>query len=161
MRANATLRDFFSALGADLAATSASQIAASLERGGLQGFGFPTIAVSGLGVLSHIKYRLEPTFYRGNNLLIINLDTWNRLPEPVRKSLAGLAVDAERYSKEFIAAAAEREGRALAAAGVQSINLDGVVRRDFLARAGDVVWDRLAERVPDKVESLKAKFYAR
>lgn len=161
IRANATLRDFFSSLGAELTATSANQIAAKLEKGALQGFGFPTIAVSGLGVLGHIKYRLEPSFYRGNNLLLVNLDTWNRLSAPLRQTLSRLAVEAEGYSRESIAAAAEREARALTAAGVQTISLDGVARRDFLARANDIVWERLAERAPDRVEALKDKFYAR
>ncbi|MGE0747887.1 MAG: hypothetical protein AB7K86_21690 [Rhodospirillales bacterium] len=161
IRANATLRDFFSALGADLTATSASQIAAKLEKGVLQGFGFPTIAVSGLGVLGHVKYRLEPSFYRGNNLLLVNLDTWQRLPVRLRGTLAQFAIDAEGYSRDFIAATADREARAQAAAGVESIVLDGAARRDFLARANDIVWERLAERAPEKVDSLKEKFYAR
>ena len=52
-----------------------------LQRGVVEGFGWPTIGPREWGWLENVKYVIDIPFYaRQNTFFLMNLDTWNKLP---------------------------------------------------------------------------------
>ncbi|MBM3485674.1 MAG: hypothetical protein FJX67_03455 [Alphaproteobacteria bacterium] len=161
LRSTSTLRDFVSALGARPVAINADEIAAALDRGQIQGLSFQTVALASVVPLTAVRYRIEPTVLRGANLLLINLDTWNGLTPALREALQRLAREGEEESIRVIADEATRERAALIGAGVEIVALEGAAARDYVGRASEAVWARVADRSPDHVQALRLQLAGR
>lgn len=74
MRSTGTYRPIILGLGGTPVAMPASEIYTGLQRGVVNGFGFPAVGVKPLGVVPVLKYRINPPFYRLQNLLLVNAD---------------------------------------------------------------------------------------
>lgn len=60
----------------------------ALQRGLVEGFGWPTLGPRRWGWLDYCKDVLDIPFYsRQNTFMIFNLNTWNELPEETQKKI--------------------------------------------------------------------------
>ena len=72
-------RDFFSALGATVMQTAPGEVYTALERGVVDGYGWPIGGIFDLNWQEKTKYRVDPGFYDAEVSLIVNLDAWKKL----------------------------------------------------------------------------------
>jgi TRAP-type transport system periplasmic protein len=159
MRATGTYRPLFKALGASTINMKSSEIYTGLQRGVVQGFGWPNVAIVSLGLHKIIKYRVMPAFYHTNTVVTMNLDEWNSLSGAAKKLIDQAAVAYEADSIAFVEKQRQAEEKVLRAAGVKDIELTGSAAKKYLAIAHGEIWKQLAKRSPEYVDKLRAKLY--
>lgn len=158
MRSTATYRPLLQALGATPVGMKSTEIYVGLQRGVVNGFAWPGVAITGLGLGEVVKYRVDPGFYKGNNMVIINLDTWNKLSPELKTLLETSYRDGEVRDNMYIAADARSETAKMQAAGMKVINLDPPSAKAFQKLSIDVIWKRLEQKAPENAKLLRAKF---
>jgi len=155
LRVTPVYRSFFRSLGADLIQTAPADVYTALERGTIDGYGWPIWDIKGFGWDKVTKYRVEPGFYEVANAIIINLDKWKSLSDAQR---ALLMKHGERIQVEFPKQAEERKEhyrKEQAAAGVQVITLTGKMAEDYLKKAYDAGWAEAEQLDPVNAPLLK------
>lgn len=154
-----TYRDFQVALDATPVAVEIGELLTSLERGVLDGYGWPDYALVAMGFGRETKYRLDPSFYSGNTPAFINLDKWNSLPEDAKKILTEQALAWEADSPAYIRGIKEQELETLTKGGMEVLTLPPAAAKAYLDLAYKVVWDRLAASGSPVAAELREKFY--
>ncbi|MEX2454106.1 MAG: TRAP transporter substrate-binding protein DctP [Rhodospirillaceae bacterium] len=158
MRVTGTYRPLFTALGATGVGIKASEVYTALQRGVVQGFGWPDVGIVALGLAKEVKYRIDPPFYRSNNTVAINLDAWNKLSADQQKILMDVSLDYEKEAVAFMDGFKNKDQQALLAGGMEVIDLDGVAKKHYIDSANVAVWDRLKEQSKIANE-LQQKFF--
>jgi len=79
LRITPVYRDFFQALGATVVQTAPGEVYTALERGVVDGYGWPITGVFDLGWNEKTKFRVDPGFYNAEVSLVMNLDKWKGL----------------------------------------------------------------------------------
>jgi TRAP-type transport system periplasmic protein len=158
MRSTATYRALFTALGAAPVSMPGSEIYTGLQRGVVQGFGFPGVAITGLGMVGVVKYRVDPAFFKGNNLVLMNLEKWQSLPQATRTLIEETFQAAEVRSNIYVGKEAAKEFEELKKGGMEVMQLEGQAAENFRRIAYDGIWERLKERAPDTFSDFEAKF---
>ena len=158
LRITPVYRDFFQALGATVVQTAPGEVYTALERGVVDGYGWPITGIFDLGWNEKTKYRVDPGFYTAEVSVLINKNSWDRLAE-VQKDV--LRKSAERGEAEAIAEFAEeneREIKRQAAAGIQTIKFEGGMASAYLAKAYQAGWDGIIRQSPVTGPRLKDLF---
>ena len=70
---------FFTSLGGSMIRTAPGDVYTALERGAVDGYGWPTQGVLDLGWHEVTKFRVDPGFYRASVEVLINNDKWKSL----------------------------------------------------------------------------------
>ena len=99
LRTTPNYTPLFTALGVSLVTTAPGEVLTALERGVVDGYGWPAIGMFDLGWGAHTKYRVDPGFYNVIVNVVVNQTKWNSLREDQRAFLeqdGGLARDRER-----------------------------------------------------------------
>jgi len=154
IRVTPVYKDIVEALGGTAITTAPGEVYTALERGVVDGYGWPITGIFDLGWEKVTKYRLEPGFYSVEVNVLVNLDRWKALTDPQRKVLADAALWLEELDSENLAtAAAERDKQAKA--GIQPIDFGPDASRDFLAKASEVAWQSIIRRTPENGARLR------
>ncbi len=121
IRVTPVYKDIVEALGGTAITTAPGEVYTALERGVVDGYGWPVNGIFDLGWDKVTKFRLEPAFYSVEVNVLVNLDTWKALSDAQRKVLSDAALWLEGLDAENTAVmAAERESQAKA--GIQPID---------------------------------------
>lgn len=153
-------RAFLEKLGATIVVQGATEVYTSLERGVIQGTGYPVTGLRDYGWDKFLKYRIDPGFFQTDVLISMNLDAWNRLSDEAKAIVNQAAIDHEQSSYDANIKLNEEEGKILADEGIETIELTGAQREMFLTTAYDIAWERLKERDPTMHDALKKIFFA-
>jgi TRAP-type C4-dicarboxylate transport system substrate-binding protein len=157
MRITPVYRDFFLALGATVMQTTPGEVYTALERGTVDGYGWPIAGIFDLGWNEKTKARVDPGFYSSENGVLMNLESWNALTQAQRdflnKQFAWGEAQNATYKQE-VAAEIERQDKA----GIQVIKLEGEARAKFLKTAFDAPWEQLIKNSPQHGPKLKELF---
>src|SRR5215475_9048997 len=155
LRITPVYRDFFQALGATVVQTAPGEVYTALERGVVDGYGWPITGVFDLGWNEKTKFRVDPGFYTAEVSVLVNKATWDKLSDAQKDVLrkAGAAGEAEAVA-EF-AAENEKETKRQAAAGIQTITLSPGVAETYLAKAYQAGWDGIIRQSPETGPKLK------
>src|SRR5437764_4507406 len=92
IRITPVYRDFFQAMGASVMTTAPGEVYTALERGVIDGYGWPIHALFDLNWQEKTKYRVDPGFYNAEVSLVMNLDRWKSLPPAARDFLTRQAL---------------------------------------------------------------------
>lgn len=128
----------------------------ALQRGVVDGFGWPTIGPRENGWLEYCKYVIDIPFYaRQNTFFLMNLDVWNKLPQAVQAKLIDITVKFEPEMKAYFEREIEKEKREMEKIGVRRIAFSPEDAKKYLDAASDAFWDDLEKKVPAEVKALK------
>ena len=72
LRITPVYRDFFQALGATVVQTAPGEVYTALERGVVDGYGWPITGIFDLGWHEKTKYRVDPGFYTAEVSVLVN-----------------------------------------------------------------------------------------
>jgi TRAP-type C4-dicarboxylate transport system substrate-binding protein len=145
IRVTPVYRDIVQALGGAPINTAPGEVYTALERGVVDGYGWPVSGIFDLGWDKVTKYRMEPGFYSVEVNVLINLDAWKGLTDAQRKVLSDAALWLEGLDSENEANnKAERERQAKA--GIEALDFGLAEGQKFLQRANDVAWDTVIKR---------------
>jgi TRAP-type transport system periplasmic protein len=158
LRITPVYRDFFQALGGTVVQTAPGEVYTALERGVVDGYGWPITGVFDLGWNEKTKYRVDPGFYTAEVSVLVNKNTWERLTEAQKNVLRKAAERGEAEAAAEFAAENERETKRQAAAGIQTIKFDQVMADAYLAKAYQAGWDGIIRQSPVAGPKLKELF---
>ena len=137
IRVTPVYKDIVEALGGTAITTAPGEVYTALERGVVDGYGWPVSGIFDLGWDKVTKFRLEPAFYSVEVNVLVNLDTWKALSDAQRKVLSDAALWLEGLDAENTAViAAERERQTKA--GIQPIDFGPEEAKKFLEKANEV-----------------------
>src|SRR3954464_11758300 len=154
IRVTPVYKDVVEALGGTAITTAPGEVYTALERGVVDGYGWPVTGIFDLGWEKVTKYRLEPAFYSVEVGVLVNMDTWKGLTDAQKKVLNDAALWLEALDSENDALiTAERDKQA--ATGIQPIDLGPAASKEFLAKANEVAWQSVLKRAPETGAKLR------
>ena len=154
VRVTPVYKDVVEALGGTPVTTAPGEVYTALERGVVDGYGWPVTGIFDLGWDKVTKFRREPPFYAVEVNVLVNLDSWKGLNDAQRKVLNDAALWLEGLDSEKVAVIkAERERQT--AAGIQALDFGPAASKAFLDRAYDVAWQSVIRRAPESGPKLR------
>jgi TRAP-type C4-dicarboxylate transport system substrate-binding protein len=154
IRITPVYRDFFQALNANVVTTQPGEVYTALERGAVDGYGWPIHGIFDLNWHEKTKFRVDPGFYNAEVSLVMNLDAWKRLTPAQHDYLQKQALALEARNEEW-KAYNEEETRRQAQAGIQTIKFDAATAKAYLDKANDVGWAGAIKASPEYGTRLK------
>ena len=82
LRITPVYRDFFQAQGATVIQTAPGEVYTALERGVVDGYGWPITGILDLGWHEKTKYRVDPGFYSAEVSILVNKRKWDEPHAP-------------------------------------------------------------------------------
>jgi TRAP-type C4-dicarboxylate transport system substrate-binding protein len=154
IRVTPVYRDIVQARGGTPINTPPGEVFTALERGVVDGYGWPITGIFDLGWEKATKFRVEPAFYSVEVNVLVNLDAWKGLNDVQRKVLNEAAAWLEGLDSENVAAIkAERERQAKA--GIQGLDFGPRESKKFLDEANEVAWQSVIKRAPEVGPKLR------
>jgi len=155
IRTTPVYQAMFDSLGANLVRTAPGEVYTALERGTIDGYGWPAQGVLDLGWDEQTKYRVDPGFYQVDVDLIMNLDAWNNLGDEQKDLLQrGIEWIEAKNAENTDINASERDKQA--EAGIETISLDGAEREKWLTAAQEEGWKAISAVNAENAEKLRA-----
>ncbi len=157
IRITPVYRDFFQALGATVITTAPGEVYTALDRGVVDGYGWPIGGIFDLAWHEKTKFRVEPGFYDAEVSIIMNLQSWNKLNASQKALLTRSIIEFEAgntYWNQYAAEEATRQEKA----GIQIIRFDDATARAFQERAYEVAWAAAAKQSPDVAARFRPLF---
>jgi TRAP-type C4-dicarboxylate transport system substrate-binding protein len=152
-RASALYKPFVLALGCAAVVLPHSEVYQALDQGIVQAICAGEVGVVERAWHEKLKYVITPGFYTNEQVILVNLNTWNRLPSNVQQLFKKIMVDVEKESGPVIKEFADKERKEMLKAGMSEIVLsDG---GKFLEIAYDAGWKTIIEKSPKYGEELK------
>jgi TRAP-type C4-dicarboxylate transport system substrate-binding protein len=157
IRITPVYREFFQTLGATVVQTAPGEVYTALERGVVDGYGWPITGVFDLGWHEKTKYRVDPGFYSAEVSILINKNSLAKLNDAQKKVIvdaaAWIEAQASETAKENEADIAKQK-----AAGIEVIELKGTEGEAWRAKAYEAGWAAIIKLSPEHGPKLKAYF---
>lgn len=154
LRVTPVYRAFFEKLNANSIQTPPSEVYTALERGVVDGYGWPIQGVLDLGWQEVTKARVDPGFYTVDVNILVNLDKWRSLSDEQRAFLNKMAEWVESTNAEN-AEINKSEAKKQADAGMVVYTLEGAEREKWLKTAREAGWEQVIKAAPDDGPRLR------
>jgi TRAP-type C4-dicarboxylate transport system substrate-binding protein len=158
LRITTVYRDFFQALGATVVQTAPGEVYTALDRGVVDGYGWPITGVFDLGWNEKTKYRVDPGFYSAEVSIMINKTSWDKLDDQQKAVLRKAADQGEAEAPAEFLALDAKETERQAAAGIETISFDPVVAKDYVKKAYDAGWAGNIRQSPETAPKIREFF---
>ncbi|MEJ2716069.1 MAG: TRAP transporter substrate-binding protein DctP, partial [Deltaproteobacteria bacterium] len=139
IRVTPVYRAFFVALGATVNRTPPGEVYTALERGVVDGYGWPIQGIFDLGWQEVTKYRVDPGFYSVDVNVLINLNKWKSLSPEQRAFLKKMGIWLESLNAEN-AKINKAEIKRQADAGIKTITFSPEQSKKYLDTAYKAGW---------------------
>ena len=157
IRITPVYRDFFQALGATIVQTAPGEVYTALERGVVDGYGWPIHGIFDLKWDEKTRFRVDPGFYNAEVSLVMNLDKWKSLNQASRDLLMRHAVEFEAQN-DFWKKYNEEETQRQAKAGIQTIKFDAASSKQYYAKAYEAGWASIIKASPTYGAQMRKLF---
>lgn len=147
-------RDFFQSMGGAVLTIPPGEVFTALERGVIDGYGWPVSGIFDLSLQEQTKYRVEPGFYNTEVGVLVNLNTWNKLNAQQRSVLTNAAIWMENLNLDN-AKLWEAEKKRQSEAGIKAVTFSPAETAAYSKRATDAVWAGISQRSPDHGQQLR------
>ena len=154
IRITPVYREFFQAMNAAVMTTAPGEVYTALERGVIDGYGWPIHALFDLNWHEKTKFRVDPGFYNAEVGLVMNLDRYKGLPQKARDYLERQALDYERQN-DFWKSYNANEAKRQAQAGIEVITFDAATSKAYVDKAKEIGWANAIKASPQYGEQLK------
>ena len=158
IRITPVYRDFFTALGATVVQTAPGEVYTALERGVVDGYGWPTAGIFDLGWHEKTRYRVDPGFYTAEVSFLMNKASWSKLDDEQRSIITDAAARIEADSAAYEAAANTADIERMKQVGIETIEFKGADADAYLAKAYEAAWAGIIKQSPEHGPKLREFF---
>jgi TRAP-type transport system periplasmic protein len=142
---------FFKSLGAQPVRIAPPEVYTALERGTVQGYGWPLWGIQDFGWDKYTKYRFDPGFISAAVAIIVNLDKWKSLAPDQRDCLTRMSIWVEDEWPKWRAAEDAIQMAAQEKAGIKVVDMGAA----FANEAEEIYWQDLAKGDPGFVKKIR------
>ncbi len=157
IRITPVYRDFFGSMGATLMQTAPGEVYTALERGVVDGYGWPVGGIFDLNWHEKTKYRVDPGFYDAEVSLVANLKKWQGLTGKQREFLQQQVINFEGRN-DFWKAYGSEEIKRQAAAGIKAITFDAATAAAYRKQAIEAGWAGVIKLSPQHGPAMQKLF---
>ncbi len=154
IRITPVYREFFQSMGAQVMTTAPGEVYTALERGVIDGYGWPIHALFDLNWQEKTKFRVDPGFYNAEVGIVMNLDKYKGLPAKARQFLDREALAYEQQN-DFWKSYNQNEAKRQAEAGIQTITFDAATSKAYVEKSKEIGWAAAIKASPQYGEQLK------
>jgi len=154
IRITPVYREFFQSMNAQVMTTAPGEVYTALERGVIDGYGWPIHTLFDLNWQEKTKYRVDPGFYNAEVGVIMNLDKYKALTAAQRSYLERKALAYEAQN-DFWKSFNQGETKRQADAGIQAISFDAATSKAFVEKAKEIGWATAIKASPQYGPELK------
>jgi TRAP-type C4-dicarboxylate transport system substrate-binding protein len=148
-------REFFQRMGASVMQVAPGEVFTALDRGVVDGYGWPLLGIFDLGWHEKTKFRVEPGFYNIELGIIFSAKTWNALTPAQREFLNKQVAWVEGLNTDMAAKDAPADIKRQADAGIQVIKLPDAEAKKLLTLSMEAGWDGIMKTSPQHGARLK------
>jgi TRAP-type C4-dicarboxylate transport system substrate-binding protein len=130
---------------------AAPEVYTALERGTVQGYGWPLWGINDFGWEKLTKMRVDPGFYNVVNTVLMNKSKYDQLTPAQRKVLDDAVVWFENDDVRYTADKTKETQDLQAKAGIKPVNFGP----DWKKTAVSLYWDDLKKLSPDVIAKLQ------
>jgi TRAP-type transport system periplasmic protein len=148
-------REFFTKLGASVMQIPPGEVFTALDRGVVDGYGWPLIGIFDLGWHEKTKYRVDPGFYNIELGVMFSAKSWNALTPAQREFLNKQGAWLESLNADMAAKDGPADMKRQADAGIQVIKLDAAEAKRMLALSQEAGWAGILATSPQHGAKLR------
>ena len=153
IRITPVYREFFASMGANLIQTPPGEVYTALERGVVDGYGWPIQGIFDLNWHEKTKFRVDPGFYNAEVSIVMNQDAYKKLSAKQREYIQKQALALEAMNGVWKKLNAEETQRQ-AQVGIQTIKFDNAYRE----KAYDIAWASATKQSPEHAPQMRKLF---
>jgi TRAP-type C4-dicarboxylate transport system substrate-binding protein len=153
LRITPVYREFFASMGASLIQTPPGEVYTALERGVVDGYGWPIHGIFDLNWHEKTRFRADPGFYNAEVSIIMNQDAYKKLSARQRDFIQKQALALEGMNSYWRKLNAE-ETKKQADSGIQTIQFDNAFRE----KAYEVAWAAATKQSPEHAPQMRKLF---
>jgi TRAP-type C4-dicarboxylate transport system substrate-binding protein len=154
IRVTPIYRAMVEALGGTAINSPPSEVYTLMERGTVDGYGWPTSGIFDYSWEKVTKYRVEPAFYSAALHALVNLGAWNKLDAERQKIMHEAMAVVEAKAGDRIKLDGEERKRQ-EAAGIKTIQLPPAEAKKWSDTAKAAGWAAAMKTSPERVAKLK------
>jgi TRAP-type C4-dicarboxylate transport system substrate-binding protein len=154
IRVTPVYRDFFQALGATAVQTAPGEVYTALERGVVDGYGWPIQGIFDGNWQEKTKFRVDPGFYNAEVSIVMNLDKWKSLTQAQRDLLMRHVIALENQNETW-RKLNDEDTKRQAQAGIQVITFDAATSKQYVDKAYEVGWASIIKSSPQYGPQLR------
>ncbi|MDQ5849076.1 MAG: TRAP transporter substrate-binding protein DctP, partial [Pseudomonadota bacterium] len=130
------------------------EVYTALERGVVDGYGWPIQGIFDLNWHEKTKFRVDPGFYNAEVSIVMNLDAWKKLSPTQRSFVEKQALELDRMNSVW-KKINEEDTKRQAQAGIQTISFDPATSKAYFEKAYDVAWASAIKASPEHGPQMK------
>ena len=153
LRITPVYREFFQALGATVMQTPPGEVYTALERGVVDGYGWPINGIFDFNWHEKTKFRVDPGFYSAEVSLVMNLDKWKGLNAEQRGLLTRHVIALENANDSW-KKVNQDDIRKQKEAGIQVITFG----KQYYDKAYEVAWASAIKASPTYGPQMRKLF---
>lgn len=158
LRASALYVPFMKKMGARPTNISPGDVYTSLQRGLVKGLAWPVGNIYRYGWTEYIKYRVGPGFWRSSSMLVVNLNTYNKLSRKERDALDAAGLAFEKASTEYYGKIGAIDTAKVKKSGVEFVTLKGKAGAAFTKTVYGATWDAAEKKIPPEMFKQMKKY---
>ncbi|MGE0735651.1 MAG: TRAP transporter substrate-binding protein DctP [Alphaproteobacteria bacterium] len=156
IRGTSVYQAFIEKLGGTLVLTPPAEAYTAVERGVVDGLGWPLWGIEAWGWHKVLKYRIEPGFYSSDISVLVNLATWKKMSKAQQDVLTNAMIALENEFPLIREKNSEAARKIQADAGMQVIKLSDAEAAKWLKAAEEAGWEDLAKKDPANAAKIRA-----
>lgn len=145
-------------LGATPVTTSPAEAYTAMERGVVDGLGWPDIGLLDFKFYEQAKYVMLPTFYQLRTATLVNPNSFKGLPEELQDVLVEALASADKIGEKWAKEKRDAEHAAMETAGVEFVSLSDEEAAKFVSLTEEKLWGKIRQLAPEDAKRLKPLF---
>lgn len=155
MRTQAMYDRYMRELGIAPVTVEQGEVYTALERGIVEGFGWPILGPRDNGWTEKTKYVIDHILWNQNSTILMSPKSWEKLSPDLQQKVMKATADFEHDMVNYFNEVSEKERAKLKEQGVTFIKFSPEDANQYVKGAYDVEWKFLQTKVPELIPELQ------
>lgn len=154
IRVSPLYRAMVEKMGGTAVTSPPADIYTMLERGTVDGYGWPAQGIFDFSWQKVTKYRVDPGFYRTEMEYLVNLDVWKKMEPAQRSLLQTIMLELEKEDSKELAVNDEQRKKQ-EEAGMKPIRFSPADEKKYLEIGREAAWESIVKASPEHGPKLR------